>query len=227
MLQPRQWFEDRWRVFFSLALGRPAAKVVLWLYFLASGWDLFGAQFLSKELADKLPTVYDVAIMTGGFLPWYWWTIIGLVLLLGIVCEFSIRQQKLRSTGKAQPIVAHITTLPATGTAKPPSIWFRIRRFWQIWADKRVARKNPGNGWRVVRAIMNASTTEEIEAFYKDFKNAQHRTSEMDVFAAQALKKRRLSGKLHLPSNNPDEVDWLWDLAEDALEGNRSNGGVW
>ena len=53
---------------------------------------------------------------------------------------------------------------------------------------------NPGNGRRMVRRIMAASTVNEVDDLYDDFKIAPRRTKEGEVFAAFALKKARLLG---------------------------------
>ena len=54
--------------------------------------------------------------------------------------------------------------------------------------DEEAVRLNPGNGRRVVRLIMRASTEREIDDLYGDFRSAPHKTSDIEVFAAYALK---------------------------------------
>ena len=72
---------------------------------------------------------------------------------------------------------------------------------------------DPGNGDSVVRYIMlYASTTTEVNDIYEVFNKASKRTSEIEVFAARALKKDRLLNK-----DDQDE-DWWWDFYGKAAE---------
>ena len=81
----------------------------------------------------------------------------------------------------------------------------------EISDDEEAVRLNPGNGRRVVRLIMRASTEREVDDFYGDFKSAPHKTSESDVFAAYVLKKNRLL--------NDDQDDVWWrDFDEEAAK---------
>ena len=119
MWQPRRWFKDRYSDSRD-ALDRPVPKIVLGLFFIAGAWDTFVAQFLPKECAHELPTVYDVAIMTGGLLPWYWWVIVGLTLLLGIVFEYSFRQRHSPSkTSVSGEQLSGRRTAPAASATTP------------------------------------------------------------------------------------------------------------
>ena len=94
-----KWCKDLGR-FLKAALDRSTAKVTLFLFSVVGIWDTALAQLLPKKWADELPTVYDMAIMTGGLLPWYWWVIIGLLILLGFVAEFGLRQSRKISEGE-------------------------------------------------------------------------------------------------------------------------------
>ena len=53
---------------------------------------------------------------------------------------------------------------------------------------------NPGNGWRLSRLILNAKTTDEAEALFRDFMAQPHRDREERVFAAYWLKTCKLRG---------------------------------
>ena len=77
--------------------------------------------------------------------------------------------------------------------------------------DEEAVKRNPGNGWRMVRLIMKASTVDKVEALYRDFMSQPHRTSVIDVFAASWLKKARL-----LDSNHETEKHLWWDFAREA-----------
>jgi len=75
------------------ALNRPLAKFVLWSWALVGVWDTVGAQLLPKELADKLPTIFDVAVMTGDLMSWYWWVIIGLIIAMVFILEYAAQRR--------------------------------------------------------------------------------------------------------------------------------------
>ena len=94
-----KWCKEQGK-FLKAALDRPTATVPLGLFAVVGTWDTVLAQLLPKNLAHKLPTFYDVAIMTGGLLPWYWWVIIGFLILLGFVVEFGLRQGRKISEGE-------------------------------------------------------------------------------------------------------------------------------
>ena len=92
-----QWLKDRGRLL-KAPLLRPRASILLYLFAIIGAWDTFLAQILPKKWADELPTILDAAIMTGGLLAWYWWVIIWLIILLGVVVEFSVRQNRKTRT---------------------------------------------------------------------------------------------------------------------------------
>ena len=136
-------FKDRYS-YSPAALDRPVPIIVLGLFTIVAAWDAFVAQFLPKECADELPTVYDVAIMTGGLLPWYWWVIVGLTLLLGIVFEYSFRQRHSRRH----------------------TISTQAQFFWQ--AEERWLNV-PGVGREAARLIMMAPTFDDARAVHDTF----------------------------------------------------------
>ncbi len=92
-----------------------------------------------------------------------------------------------------------------TASAPPPS----IEPTASVPDDVEAVKLNPGNGRRVVRLIMSASTEREVEDLYGDFRSASHKTSESEVFAAYALEKDRLL-------NGDQDEDWWWDFYEAA-----------
>ena len=60
--------------------------------------------------------------------------------------------------------------------------------------DREAVEKNPGNGWRVTRLIIKASSVDEAEALYKDFMSQPHKTDEVEVFAAYYVRRALLEG---------------------------------
>ena len=117
-----KWCKEQGR-FLKAALDRPTATVPLCLFAVVGIWDTVLAQLLPRNLAHKLPTFYDVAIMTGGLLPWYWWVIIGLLILLGFVVEFGLRQGRKISEGETSAALrGHAATVHRSDstTEKPP-----------------------------------------------------------------------------------------------------------
>ena len=118
-----KWSKEQGR-FLKAALDRPAAKVTLGVFAAVASWDTVLAQLLPKSLAHKLPTFYDVAIMTGGLLPWYWWVIIGLLILLAFVVEFGLRRGRKISEGEPSATLrGHAARVPNRNdgpTESPP-----------------------------------------------------------------------------------------------------------
>ena len=107
----------------------------------------------------------------------------------------------------ADPVRFHFSTSEPTVTVTRASFWTRIKRllfrqspFPGGTTDEEAVRRNPGNGRRMIRLIMNASTVDEVADRYSDFASAPHRTMELDVFAACAVKKIRFL-------NGDDEVE--------------------
>ena len=77
----------------------PGQSILLYLF--CHYWCLgtpFSLKYYRKSGLMKLPTILDAAIMTGGLLAWYWWVIIWLIILLGVVVEFSVRQNRKTRT---------------------------------------------------------------------------------------------------------------------------------
>ena len=69
---------------------------------------------------------------------------------------------------------------------------------------------DPGNGQRVARLIMIASTEREVDELYGNFKGASPKTSESVAFAAYYLKMDRLRNE------GDRDDDWWWDFYEDV-----------
>ncbi len=127
----------------------------------------------------------------------------------------------------AVPLWAMILIAVGLGFAAIPLMFWREIKEWRasrggipvpdtqkedttlISEDAEAIKHNPGNGRRVIRLIMNASTSDEVDDLYSDFKSASHRTEEVKVVAACALKKDRL-----LSDDRETQTAWLWDLHE-------------
>lgn len=71
-------------------------------------WDTVVAQLLPRSLAESAPTVYEAIIAMTGFLPWWAWIIIGLIILLIVIIEYSVKRGKghvnYRETDRNQAI---------------------------------------------------------------------------------------------------------------------------
>ena len=120
----------------------------------------------------------------------------------------------------ADPVRFHFSTSEVTATVTQASFWTRIRQlvFRQLpfpagTTDEDAVRRNPGNGRRMIRLIMNASTVDEVEDRYSDFASAPHRTMEIDVFAACAVKKMRL-----LNGDDEAEKNMWWEFSSAATK---------
>ena len=106
-----------------------------------------------------------------------------------------------------------------TVTVTRASFWTRIKQLFRQLPfptgtiDEEAVRRNPGNGRRMIRLIMNASTVDEAEDRYGDFASAPHRTMELDVFAACAVKKVRL-----LNGDDEAESDMWWEFSSAAAK---------
>ena len=61
-------------------------------------------------------------------------------------------------------------------------------------ADRTALRENPGNGWRVGRVILQAKTTDEAEALFRDFMAHPDKSREEYAFAAYWLRTCKLRG---------------------------------
>ncbi len=92
-----------------------------------------------------------------------------------------------------------------TTSTPPPS----IQPTASVPDDIEAVKLNPGNGRRVVRLIMRASTEIDVDDLYGDFRSASHKTAESEVFAAYSLKKDRLL-------NGDQDEDWWWDFYGEA-----------
>lgn len=110
---------DRWLVL-TAAFKRPWVRAIGLLFSIIGFWDTFAAQLLPKSLAKKLPTVYEAAEMTTGLLPWFWWVIIGLALLLVVVLDFAVRQNRRSGNFGAA------SALHQQGAAIPYRDWSRL-----------------------------------------------------------------------------------------------------
>lgn len=62
-------------------------------------WDLFVAQFLPPKVAQSMPRVYDVAVMTGDLLPWWVWLLILMAMVTISAVEYAYRQSRPKMAG--------------------------------------------------------------------------------------------------------------------------------
>ena len=83
--------------------------------------------------------------------------------------------------------------------------------------DREAIEKNPGNGWRVARLIMKASSVEEAEALCRDFANQPHKADEVEVFAAYYAMRALLE--------EDDESLW-WQCIREAEERGHDSDAV-
>ena len=106
-----------------------------------------------------------------------------------------------------------------TVTVTRASFWTRTQQLFRQLpfptgtTDEEAVRRNPGNGRRMIRLIMNASTVDEVEDRYSDFASAPHRTREIDVFAACAVKTIRL-----LNGDDEAEKNMWWEFSSAATK---------
>jgi hypothetical protein len=72
-------------------------RIARWIFLLwaaASVYDTFGSQFLPDDWAQKRPTVYQLVVMTTGWLPWQAWLLIGAIILVIFAIEYAARQKQ-------------------------------------------------------------------------------------------------------------------------------------
>ena len=61
-------------------------------------------------------------------------------------------------------------------------------------ADAAAIKQSPGNGWRVSRRMMNLWSMRKVEALCQDFLAQPHKTDEVRVLAARAIRQHRAEG---------------------------------
>ena len=79
--------------------------------------------------------------------------------------------------------------------------------------DAEAMRQNPGNGWRVSRLIMRKThSLRRVEALCQDFLAQPHKTEEVRVLAARAIRQHRAEG-------GTQEGSWnFWGGLQAAME---------
>ncbi|MBX9863097.1 MAG: hypothetical protein K2Y42_11320 [Hyphomicrobium sp.] len=86
--------QKRLDVLFTVLRKRPAYKWA-WAILSAVGfYDLIGAQFVSQQWAEKMPTVNDFLSNTTGFLPWWGWVIVALTAVALACIEYAVRLER-------------------------------------------------------------------------------------------------------------------------------------
>src|ERR1700680_3120341 len=74
-------------------------RIARWAFLLwavVSTYDTFGSQFLPDDWAQKRPTVYQLIIMTTGWLSWEAWLLIGAAILAIFALEYVARSEERR-----------------------------------------------------------------------------------------------------------------------------------
>ena len=82
----------------------------------------------------------------------------------------------------------------------------------QYRTDLKAVTLTPGNGWRVSRLMMRVWTLRKVESLCQDFLAQPHKTDEVRVLAARALRQHRAEGGTH-------HASWrFWLGLEEAVE---------
>ena len=71
---------------------------------------------------------------------------------------------------------------------------FVIPRARRNHADAAAIKQSPGNGWRVSLRMMNLWSMRKVEALCQDFLAQPHKTDEVRVLAARAIRQHRAEG---------------------------------
>ncbi len=79
-------------LFGKVYFERGWVRVVLLFLTLVSLYDLFGAQLISKAQAEKMPRLFDLITRTTGWVPWFWWVIIILSVVIVALFEGDFRR---------------------------------------------------------------------------------------------------------------------------------------
>jgi hypothetical protein len=86
-----------------------AVAATPWLRWIALLWvaltiyDMLLGQFLPPEWAKNAPRFYDVLRMTGGWLPWWGWLLIGQSIFIIAMIEHGVRADRRRAEAPSSP----------------------------------------------------------------------------------------------------------------------------
>ena len=164
---------------------------------------------------------------------WITWLILVIGGLLGLLCSvaltlFPMHPKEVESQAAAW--LSHVGFSEwAKGLTKTTdllvsvTLWILLAigiclvllalfRMFRRDSNAEAIKRNPGNGWRVSRLIMKARSMRDVEALCRDFLAQSHKTDEVRVLAARAVRQHRAEGGTEWGS-------WeFWIGLQDAME---------
>ena len=143
------------------------------------------------------------------------WLILAIGGLLGLLCSaaltlFPMRPEEVESQAAAWLSYFGFSEW-AEGLTKTTDSWvsatlwtflaigiglvlLALFRMFRRDSNAEAVKRNPGNGWRVSRLIMRVWTLRRVESLCQDFLAQPHKTGEVRVLAARAVRQHRAEG---------------------------------
>jgi hypothetical protein len=76
-----------------VVLWRPWwVRIVVPLLAALGAYDLFLSQFIPEQWAERVPRLYDIAVMSGGLLPWWGWLLLFQAVILASAIDYMVRK---------------------------------------------------------------------------------------------------------------------------------------
>ncbi len=104
----------RWGVVAGMC-RRPWVRVALIIWAFFGAYDIFVSQFLSSGTAEKFPRLYDLVVMTSGFLPWWGWLLVLAAIFVAASIEYAHRKGGVSRSNAATIISALRMTVGESG----------------------------------------------------------------------------------------------------------------
>ena len=130
----------RWRFLRELS-NQPFVRLAFYIWIASGIWDLMLAEWIPEEYARRLPRVYQVIATTIGLLSWQLWIVIGAIIVVVAILEYSFRQANKTVGGSPQSTSMQSTQSPSSEKSAPIS---NIQRP-QVFQPARVEDPLPAN----------------------------------------------------------------------------------
>ena len=91
---------SEYKSYFVASLQRRWVKIALYIWMFVGAYDQFIAQFVPRYVQDAAPRIYEVLVVTSGWLPWWAWGWIGTAILTTAMAETALAAKRTMESSK-------------------------------------------------------------------------------------------------------------------------------
>src|SRR2546430_17326968 len=86
-------------------------------------YDLLLSHFIPEEISKKAPKAWQVAVIAGGWFPWWGWSLILAAIMTVASFEYAIRIKRSHEASVSAPPPVSQSTPPPSTAVNPPALF--------------------------------------------------------------------------------------------------------